>query len=72
MSIGFLEIGAIFNPGSKHVVEEKQREKMEVRKEGELFDPPEYDIDTDMDNEAKTKEWSRLGKHIKITLVLST
>ena len=50
---GFLEIDAIFNPGSKHVVEEKQREKMEVRKEGELYDPPEYDID--LDDEAKTK-----------------
>tara|TARA_B100000315_G_C14368702_1_gene491923 strand:+ start:434 stop:817 length:384 start_codon:yes stop_codon:yes gene_type:complete len=38
VSISFLEMDAIFNPGSKHVVEEQQREKTEVRKEGELVD----------------------------------
>lgn len=34
-SIDFLELDAIFNPGSKPVLEERQREKMEAKKEGE-------------------------------------
>ncbi len=34
VTFNFLEIDAIFNPGSKHVLEEQQREKMEIRKQG--------------------------------------
>jgi len=44
-STGFLEMDAIFNPGSKHVVEEIQRVKTEVRKEGEMFDDHSSAID---------------------------
>jgi len=45
VAISFLEMDAIFNPGSKHVVEEQQREKMEVRKEGELTDDAGVDVE---------------------------
>ena len=45
VSISFLEMDAIFNPGSKHVVEEQQREKMEVKKEGEMYASRENKID---------------------------
>ena len=34
VSFNFLEIDAIFNPGSKHVLEEKQRVKTEAKKAG--------------------------------------
>jgi len=44
VSMGLLEMDAIFNPGSRHIMEERQRAKMEVRKEGELYDRPEDDI----------------------------
>jgi hypothetical protein len=37
----FLEMDAIFNPGSRHVLEEKQREKMQTRKDGEGYEKPE-------------------------------
>ena len=40
-STSFLEIDAIFYPGSRHVLEEKQREKIETRKEGEDYEEPE-------------------------------
>ena len=35
ISIDFLELDAIFNPGSKQVLEERRREKKEVKQEGE-------------------------------------
>ena len=38
VSIDFLEMDAIFNPGSKQIMEERQRVKTQVRKEGEDFD----------------------------------
>ena len=40
---GFLEMDAVFNPGSRHRVENSQEQKMEVRKEGELFNQVERD-----------------------------
>jgi hypothetical protein len=45
ISSGFLEMDAIFNPGSRHRIENRQEQKMEVRKEGELFNPIERDTD---------------------------
>ena len=38
ISIDFLELDAIFNPGSKQVLEERHREKKESKKEGEKFE----------------------------------
>jgi len=38
ISIDFLELDAIFNPGSKQVLEERRREKKKAKKEGEKFD----------------------------------
>jgi len=40
ISIDFLELDAIFNPGSKQIIEERQREKMAIRQDGEKLDPP--------------------------------
>ena len=37
ISIDFLELDAIFNPGSKQRIEERRREKQEARKEGEKY-----------------------------------
>jgi len=47
VSAGFLEIDAIFNPGSKHQVEAMQETKLEVRKEGETYTKPDQVIDLD-------------------------
>ena len=45
-STSFLEMDAIFNPGSKAVIEEMQREKTEVRQEGEMYEEPEAKVPT--------------------------
>jgi hypothetical protein len=47
VSAGFLEIDAIFNPGSKHQVEAIREVKLEVRKEGETYTKPDQIIDLD-------------------------
>lgn len=36
ISTGLLELGAIFNPGTKYVIEAQQKERVEVKKEGEM------------------------------------
>lgn len=38
ISFSFLELDSVFNPGSKHVLEEQQREKMEIKKQGKDLD----------------------------------
>jgi len=47
VSAGFLEIDAIFNPGSKHQIEAMQETKLEVRKEGETYTNPDQIVDLD-------------------------
>ena len=37
ISIDILELDAVFNPGSKHIQEERQRVKVESSKEGEKY-----------------------------------
>lgn len=40
ISIDFLELDAIFNPGSKHVLEERQRGKKKQNQNGKKFGKP--------------------------------
>ena len=47
VSAGFLEIDAIFNPGSKHQMAATQETKLEIRKEGENYTKPDQSIDLD-------------------------
>lgn len=38
-SFGLLELDSVFNPGARHVLEEKQREQTEQHRDGKLDDP---------------------------------
>ena len=39
IATGLLEFDTIFNPGKKHVIEERQKEHIELKEDGQLFEP---------------------------------
>ena len=44
MGGAFLEVDAIFNPGQKHVIEEKQKEIIEKKEDGEMYKKGKPDL----------------------------
>lgn len=46
VSIGLLEMDSVFNPGARHLIEAKQKERVEVQKEGEMVNKPDFPIDS--------------------------
>jgi len=40
----FLEVDAIFNPGQRHVIEAKQKEHVELKEEGDMYNNGQPDL----------------------------
>lgn len=45
-SSGFLEMDAVFNPGARYFIESKQKERVQVRREEEMFEGPDSIADS--------------------------
>jgi hypothetical protein len=64
---GLLELGAIFNPGQKHVIEARKKEHVELSEDGQLYN----NAPTDLNNiqKSQTSESSENTRTISLALL---